>query len=145
MNMRDAINLVEGTFPKAIPLDYDHKLWGKMKTTIITNPAPASLKRLSAQAKEGQLRGVSAKGHVFIWPAYEATHSSVREILELGQPAKPGCGGDFWIVPEGTDPFSDDWPGSDGEPTKKGIAIIRGRGVEDSEPMRAIMAWFGDQ
>lgn len=123
-----------------IPIDYEHRIWGRMQTQVTVDPKPALLKALLRKAKDHQLRGIAANGHVYVLPAYDATHVAIRETLEL--PTGFGAWGDFFIIKDGDDPLSDDWYQSDDNPVRNGMALLGHPNSLNNPEMAVILQWF---
>jgi hypothetical protein len=129
------------TKTETIPIDRVHRLYGRMRTTLTQDPRPHTYKRLMLAAPGQQLRGIAAEGHVWLWPALEATHSIVREALGLTD-----RWGDFWIIPIGEDPLSFDWMVFESDPKRNGMNLMPGHPETQAKPdMQAVLAWFAGQ
>lgn len=125
----------------AIAIDRVHRLYGRMRTTATRDPDFADLRALMRAAPKRQLRGLAAAGQIWLWPAYEATHSIVREALGVTEPW-----GDFWIIPTGADPLSDDWMVFETDPRRNGMILLRGHPLTQEKPeMERLIAWFTER
>jgi hypothetical protein len=124
-----------------IPIDHVHRLYGRMRTTVSVDPAFTDIRPLMCAAEKRQLRGIAGEGRIWVWPAYEATHSIVREALGLTEPW-----GDFWIIPVRTDPLSDDWMVFDTDPRRNGMVLLRGHPLtQQKSEMQRLIAWFTER
>src|ERR1700681_4665565 len=117
--MRDYLNLLEA---QVFPLAGENR-HGKFDTTVLADPSPFSIKPFMKRTRTEQLRGTAAEGHVYLWPATEATHLMVRTASGFG----PTGGADFWIVVEDVDPLSPDWERFDDDPIRDGLRLLPGK------------------
>lgn len=124
-----------------LTIDRVHRLYGRMHTTVTVDPAFSDLRALMRAAEKRQLRGVAAADRIWLWPAYEATHSIVREALGLAEPW-----GDFWIIPTRADPLSEDWMVFDTDPRRDGMVLLRGHPLTQQKPeMQRLIVWFTER
>lgn len=91
-------------------------------TTVMKNPTFQDLKSLISSSKERQLRG-TVFGDVFVWDANDAIHSWVKHELGISET----IGNDFWVIDEGSEPFSFDWETREGNPIRDGLRLVEGR------------------
>jgi hypothetical protein len=119
-----------------IPVDVVHPRWGRIETVLIVDPSPKDLKRWFDQNPNGQIRGVAARGSCYVFDAYTATHTRVREVLGFRSNLSEGC--DFWVVPEGEEIISPEWD-TDGV-ARDGLTFVKGTGNDRGIEM--VEAWF---
>lgn len=113
-----------------------------VKTTVLIDPTVRQIVKFRESATDGQLRGVSCGGHVYVFPAYEATHHWIRELLKLPELRSEGT--DFWVIPEDEEPLSADWPTSDENLIRDDLRLIVG--LRDDDPaMTYIYDWFQEE
>lgn len=113
-----------------------------VKTTVLIDPPIRQIVKFRESLTDRQLRGVSCWGHVYVFPAYEATHHWIRELLELPELRSEGT--DFWIIPEDEEPLSADWSSGEGNEVRDGLRLILG--LRDDDPaMEPIKSWFQEE
>lgn len=123
-----------------LDIDIVHPVAGAVKTTVLCDPTPRQLTAFIERAPGRQLRGTACSGRLLVYPAYDVTHHQIRAVFSL--PGLSEDGTDFWVIPHGEEPLSQDWSSSDDNPVRNGIRLIVGR-RDDDPAIRGLKAWFG--